>query len=419
MRILGLTSSVVLALTLAASPAMATNGYMSHGYGTVSKGMAGSGSALAVDFLAAATDPAATVDVGPGIDMGVGLFSPDRKYDVTGLPSGFPGTFGLAPGVVESGSRLFAVPHVGATWMVGERTAFSVAMYGNGGMNTNYESPTFGMTPTGVDLSQLFVAPTWSMKLDDRHSVGVTALLAYQRFEAKGLAAFGAFSSAAGSLTDLDHDNSFGAGLRVGYLGQWSKFFSVGASYQTKVWMSPFDDYKGLFAGEGDFDIPSNFVVGIALKPTEAIDIALDVQRVNYSDVNAVGNAMLPNLMQSPLGTEGGAGFGWSDMTVGKVGVQVRGAAGFTWRGGFSYGEQPVPSSEVMFNILAPGVIEKHATFGVSKDVANGRTLNLAVMRAFTKHVVGQNPLEMPGRQTIDLSMGQWDVELSYTIRFR
>jgi hypothetical protein len=44
--------------------------------------------------------------------------------------------------------------------MVGERTPFSIAMYGNGRMNTNYESPTFGMTPTGVDLSQLFVAPT-------------------------------------------------------------------------------------------------------------------------------------------------------------------------------------------------------------------------------------------------------------------
>jgi long-chain fatty acid transport protein len=161
----------------------------------------------------------------------------------------------------------------------------------------------------------------------------------------------------------------------VGYLGQWSRFFSVGASYQTKVWMTPFDNYKGLFAGEGDFDIPSNFVVGIAIKPTEAVDIALDVQRVNYSDVNAVGNAMLPNLMQSPLGTEGGAGFGWSDMTVGKVGVQVRGAAGFTWRGGFS--RRAPCRRQVMFNI-APGVIEKHATFGVSKDVA-GRTLRLVM----------------------------------------
>ena len=53
MRILGLTSSVVLALTLAASPAMATNGYMSHGYGTVSKGMAGSPSATNPPWAAA------------------------------------------------------------------------------------------------------------------------------------------------------------------------------------------------------------------------------------------------------------------------------------------------------------------------------------------------------------------------------
>jgi len=25
--------------------------------------------------------------------------------------------------------------------------------------------------------------------------------------------------------------------VRVGYLGEWSRYFSVGASYQTKIWM--------------------------------------------------------------------------------------------------------------------------------------------------------------------------------------
>lgn len=419
MRSTALTSTFVLALALAASPALATNGYMSHGYGTVSKGMAGAGSALAIDFLAAATNPAGTVDVGPGMDIGVGLFSPDRKYDVTGMPSGFPGTFGLAPGLVRSGSRLFAVPHIGATWMLNDRAAFGIAMYGNGGMNTSYESPTFGVTPTGVDLSQMFIAPTLSMKITDRHAIGVTALIAYQRFEAKGLGAFSMFSSDASALTDLDHDNSFGAGVRVGYRGQWSKYFSVGASYQSRVWMSPFDNYQGLFAGKGDFDIPSNYVVGIAITPTEAVDIAVDVQRVNYSEVEAVGNHFLPNMMTAALGTDTGAGFGWDDMTVGKFGVQVRGAHGFTWRGGYSYGTQPVPSSEVVFNILAPGVIQQHATVGVSKTLTTGRALNLAITRAFTQDVSGANPLEVPGRQQVDLKMNQWDVELSYTVRFR
>ena len=41
--------------------------------------------------------------------------------------------------------------------------------------------------------------------------------------------------------------------------------------------MSEFDEYAGLFAEQGDFDIPSNWVIGIAIKPTENLDIAVDV----------------------------------------------------------------------------------------------------------------------------------------------
>ena len=86
------------------------------------------------------------------------------------------------------------------------------------------------------------------------------------------------------------------------------------------------------------------------------MDIAVDVQQVLYSGVASVGNPLLPNLMQSPLGTDGGAGFGWEDMTTIKGGVQLRAGEGWTWRAGYSYGSQPIPESEVLFNILAPGV---------------------------------------------------------------
>jgi long-chain fatty acid transport protein len=40
---------------------------------------------------------------------------------------------------------------------------------------------------TGVDLAQLFLGLTYSRKICDSHSFGVTGLVAYQYFEAKGL----------------------------------------------------------------------------------------------------------------------------------------------------------------------------------------------------------------------------------------
>jgi len=208
---------------------------------------------------------------------------------------------------------------------------------------------------------------------------------------------------------------SYGGGVRVGYLGEWSRYLSFAASYQTKIWMSRFDEYAGLFAEQGGFDIPSNWVVGVAVKPTEKLDIAVDVQRVLYSGVASVGHPLLPNLMQAPLGTDGGAGFGWKDMTTVKGGLQLRAGQGWTWRAGYSYGKQPIPQSEVLFNILAPGVMEQHLSAGFSKAIKATQEVSLAVTRAFSKKVTGPNPLEVPGLQSIGLEMDQWDFELGWS----
>jgi long-chain fatty acid transport protein len=203
--------------------------------------------------------------------------------------------------------------------------------------------------------------------------------------------------------------------VRVGYLGEWSKYLSVGASYQTKIWMSKFDEYAGLFAGQGGFDVPANWVAGIAIKPTESVDIAVDVQQVLYSGIASVSNPLLPNLMQARLGSDGGAGFGWKDVTTVKSGVQLRAGEGWTWRAGYSYGKQPIPASEVLFNILAPGVMEQHLTFGFTKLVKDTQAFSLALTRAFSKKVTGPNPLEVPGLQSIQLQMNQWDFELGWS----
>jgi len=407
-------------LVLLAAPAFATNGYFSDGYGTPYKGMAGAGVALSLNSLAPATNPAAIAFLDPRWDASLSLFNPNRSYTVTGGPSGYPGTFGLAPGTVDSDSRYFPMPALGADWKLGGSQTLGLALFGNGGMNTDWPTSTFyAGSPTGVNLAQMFVAPTYAVKLADKHALGVTAIGAMQWFKVTGVGSFAPFSSAPASLSDNGNSYSFGGGFRIGYLGQLSPYLAIGASYQTKIWMSKFDKYAGLFAEQGGFDIPANWVAGIAIKPTPNVDVALDVQQVLYSGVASIGNPLLPNLMQAQLGANGGAGFGWKDMTTYKGGVQLRAGQGWTWRAGYSYGKQPIPASEVLFNILAPGVEEQHATFGFSKLLGGSQEIGLAVMRAFSHAVTGPNPLEVPGLQTIQLKMDQWDFELCWSFRIR
>jgi long-chain fatty acid transport protein len=404
---------VVLALAMAPA-ALATNGYFVHGQGTTSKAMAGATTAVAQEALDADTNPAAVAFVPRGYSASVAIFSPDRQYTINGNPSGMPQTFGLTPGTVSSESKYFPMPSIGMNFRPSDVSAVAVNLTAHGGMNTNYRTSTFyGYNRTGVDLNQLFLTGTYARKLTDKHALGISAVAAGQRFKATGLEAFGQFSSDAASLTGNGYDMSYGLGVRVGYLGQILPKLSFGASYTPQISMSEFEDYRGLFAEEGGFDIPATANVGLAWRATDALTITTDYQKIHYNDVPSVGNALLPALMTAPLGSEGGAGFGWQDIDVYKLGLQWKASDVWTWRAGYSKTDQPIPSSEVLFNILAPGVIEEHYTAGFSRS-----GFNFAVMYAPSKSVIGPNPLEMPGQQSIELEMNEWEIEFGYSWGF-
>lgn len=418
MKRVGVAVLVVLLSLSIAGTVFATNGYFTHGYSIKNKALAGAGVALPLDSLSASMNPAGMASVGKRLDFGLSLFNPNREYTVKGNPSP-PPAFGLTPGTVESDSEWFLIPAFGFNMTIDGKSSFGVLLFGNGGMNTDYDTATFyGSSPTGVDLMQLFLAPTYAVKLHPKHAVGISPILAYQSFEATGLEKFGnpVFSSSPSNLTNKGHDDSFGYGVRIGYLGEIVPNFFLGASYQSRIFMSEFDAYKGLFAEQGDFDIPSNWTVGIAYKATPALTFVLDALTIYYSEIDSIGNPLLNNLFSSKLGQDDGAGFGWDDMTVFKFGVQWQSSEDWTWRGGFSYGEQPIPASEVLFNILAPGVIETHATVGVTKKIGKQHELDFALMRAFAKDVEGPNPLDP--QQRIKLKMDQWEFSVGYTYKF-
>ena len=415
---------VLLAGLIISSQTFATDGYFSVGYGTINKGLAGAGIAFYQGSLING-NPAGNVFLGTKYQLGVNFFNPNRKYTVTGNPSGTEGTFGLMPGTVESDSKLFLMPSAGANWMLNDNSSISAALFGNGGMNTDYPTQTFGdqsVTTTGVNLAQMYGNITYSQKLGEKHSIGVTGVLAYQYFEAKGLTNFGGFSSNPSALSGNGTDSGFGYGFKIGYLGHLTDNFAVGVTYQSKVFMSEFDDYAGLFAEQGDFDIPSSWTAGIAWEVASDFTVMADVKQIMYGDIKSIGNPMsnLNNAMMgdatSMLGGDNGAGFGWDNIMVYKLGFNYAGVDTWEFRAGLSIGDNPVPSSEVMFNILAPGVIENQIALGLSKEVGkSGNQFHVAFNYAMNNSVEGANPMDQPSGQTIDIEMNQFELELGFS----
>ncbi len=422
------SAGVALALAAWAPHANATNGYFSHGYGLKAKGMGGAGVALHQDAFAGANNPAQAAFAPAGYEVGLDVFSPKRSMSrsMEGMGEVTSAT---------SGKNSFLIPELGYNRRLSNGMGFNLSVYGNGGMNTTYPAGTTGcqgpegnymgnalcgMGALGVDLTQLIVAPTLAIEASPGHALGASLLLVHQQFRAYGLDMFTGMSGAPGQVTNQGMDNSSGLGMRLGYLGKLGDTLSVGASYSPKVGMSRFKRYQGLFAEDGDFDIPASWTVGAAWQATPSLQLALDYQKIQYSGVRSIANA---SASQDPLGSAGGPGFGWKDIGVVKLGVQWQASPTLTLRAGYNKGQNPVPGNDVSFNIVAPGVVTDHLTLGATLALDKASDLSLAYTSVKSRSVTGPsmfNGMMPPGTPFISetIRMKQQSIGIQYSRRF-
>jgi long-chain fatty acid transport protein len=223
---------------------------------------------------------------------------------------------------------------------------------------------------------------------------------------------------------NIGFDDSFGYGVRVGYLGKITPTVTIGAAYASKMEFEELSKYAGLFAEQGDFDIPENYNLGVAWQATPAVKLALDYQRINYSEIKSVGNPVSNLFLGNPPGSSNGPGFGWEDIDVWKLGVEYKYSSNLTLRAGYSQTDSPiegdncaVPTSancgEVVFNILAPAVIEKHVTLGFTYTLASGNEVTMSYMHAFSNDVSGVDPI-FGGTDTIEMYQNSLGIQYSW-----
>lgn len=405
----GCAAGVTAVAVLACVPAQATEGYFTHGIGAVNKSMAGAGVATGFDAMSQATNPAALTSIDPQFTADISIFSPRREYTAAG--GGF-----VVPGNVESDRNYFFIPALAGAYEIDPVSSYGWAFYGNGGMNTTYDDPpgAFAGGKTGVDLAQAFLQLTYARDLTPGISVGVSPIFAAQRFKALGLGAFGPFSSDSTKLTNNGYDYSYGFGGKVGVQADLTAGFRFGASYQTRMYMSEFDDYAGLFAEQGDFDIPAALQAGFSWDSGSGITVALDYKRIFYGEIDSIANTMLPALAPGSLGTDTGPGFGWDTIDSYKLGIEWEASPTIKVRAGIGLNDNPIPASEVTFNILAPGVQEQHYTAGLTWQINPNHALVAGVMYSPSNSITGTTAFG----DTITLEMWQFESTIGWTWTF-
>tara|TARA_R110002096_G_scaffold152824_13_gene316152 strand:+ start:7566 stop:8135 length:570 start_codon:yes stop_codon:yes gene_type:complete len=154
--------------------------------------------------------------------------------------------------------------------------------------------------------------------------------------------------------------------------------------------MTKMKKYSGLFANNGDFDIPSNYGVGMAINFTDQLAVAFDVMRINYKDIDSLSNPV-PSVSEFTggfsadrlLGAKDGVGFGWRSITAYKLGVRYLVNDTVTLRMGANFGEEQIPRRSGLLNPISPAMPSKHLTAGFSYKSSQHSEWSFAVMHAF------------------------------------
>tara|TARA_R110000787_G_scaffold35789_1_gene91625 strand:+ start:15905 stop:17320 length:1416 start_codon:yes stop_codon:yes gene_type:complete len=413
--------ATLLICTLLAAKVNAGGGYFVLGYGPVAWQTSGAVTAVAQDAFAGASNPGKLAAAGNQLDVSLVLLNPNRTIKRSGA-SGADDIYNFS---TTSANSIFYIPEFAYSRQINDKLSIGLASYANGGLNAEFHGSTgirntnaapdacgkqagnflLGCGELGFDLAQFIIAPTAAWRFTPTQSIGVSPLLVLQRFSAYGLQTFALNSKYPNKVTNNGYDHALGAGVRIGWYGEMNSWLSLGAAYSTKVYMQDFKKYKGLFA-EGSFDIPANYSVGAAIKPNEDWLVALDVQRIDFREVKALGNSILPTLqdpLAHPLGSTSGSGFGWQrNQTNYKLGLIYRASPNLTLRAGYTYGKRAHDNDldSVTFGVVASNPI-RAASIGFTWKTPTGNELHMGYARMTGENYGGPSALFPGARESV------------------
>lgn len=391
-RRLALAVTALLASDL--SSAFAADGYFMIGYGPRQKALGGAGVADQRDAMAISANPAGIVGLERQFQQGMTVVNGERGYYTSGTPRV------VAPGYVESGRPWFPIPNAGYIQPIDENSAWSVAGYANGGINTSYDwghwhAPSGGPLGggfAGVDLQQAFFSVSYARRFGTSIgpiTVGVAPTVGVQMFNLQGVKGFAPYSSNPWELSDMAYDWSWGGGLRAGLVWGMTDKLRFGFSGSTPIWMSRLDKYSGIIADHGRFDIPASMQAGFAYDLLPSLTLMVDWRHIFYSMQPALGNPSNPITVGS-MGLTSGPGFDWTDVDSGAVGAEWRYSPSLTLRSGYHYSTNPIRARSVTVNILAPIMMRHHASVGANYAFTKNSSLDLAFVYAFKNSMTGQ-----------------------------
>jgi hypothetical protein len=264
-----------------------------------------------------------------------------------------------------------------------------------------------------IGLKRTVVAPSYTSQWGKHGSLGVTAVLAYQRFASLGLGE-STLADGAPMWPVVPGETSYGAGLRLDVGNTLLDRLTWNAAYQSRVNMDALNSLRGVYTDPGQFDIPASASVGVSYTLSPSLSFDLGAQRVRYSQVTPFTSPALPRRFLALLGSGASPVFAWQDLTVYS--------AGWTWRDDafgnlelrYTTRQQPSPTSSLLSNALDSNPADHTVAVGYSRSTGQQATLNLQAIYSSAPYFLG-----VPSYRSADRVTGnQVEYEAAWSWRF-
>jgi hypothetical protein len=252
-------------------------------------------------------------------------------------------------------------------------------------MNLNFEWQSSGdffmpgfeeeSTYQGTSFERQYFAPGFEHQLNDNGILGVSAVIAYQRYSAANLGLTAA-NSPDRSLWAFPNyspyqESAYGTGVRLAVRQEVVEGIALDAGFQSRIDMEEFAAYRGVYAQPADLDIPARARFGLAFQSSEKSWLNFAIERVMYSEISAFPSRQLPNRFLSLLGDSTSPSFDWQDLTVYSVGFTWSDGADQQWHIDLSTRTQPSPTSRLLSNAIEGDLADSAMVVGYSRRTSD------------------------------------------------
>lgn len=244
-------------------------------------------------------------------------------------------------------------------------------------------------------ISSEFVSSTVGAPFLGDGRLSLTGVVARQRYASAGFgsAPWGAQEELTGLRDNqLRHEVSTGHGVRVDYEFPLNEAFTWNLAAQSKLDMDAFESYRGVYADRGDFDIPGRLRSSLQWNATRSAALAVGVERVFYSDIEAFTSAALPTRFLSLLGDGSSPVFAWQDLTIYSLEGLLTDRTGADWVLRWTSRQQPSPTSALLERALREDFTDTNLALGYRRALGDFGHLWLAAAYAPSQYFLGAVP---------------------------